>query len=131
MVLVSANGYLGDLRVQLMRKLSKTAGVPRDRLLLTVSNWPTNSFLAYIEYLEARCDRKFVPDLQDCEVAREVNAHKWKEQEDGRNVTAAWCFSAMSVAEELCDLFTTVDVRTLRAGPRDKNFSAAYKNIFF
>ncbi len=104
MVLVSANGYLRDLRHQLVRKLPKMVGVPRDRLLLTVSNWPTNSFLTYVEYLEARCDRKFVPDLQDCEVACEVNAHKWKEQEARRSVTASWCFSSVSVAEELCDL---------------------------
>ncbi len=37
----------------------------------------------------------------------------------------------MSGAEELCDLLTTVDVKALRMGRHDKNFSAAYKNIFF
>ena len=131
MVLVSANGFLGDLRHQLAQKLPKTAGVPRDRLLVTVNNWTTNSLLAYFNYLEARCDRKFVPYLADCEVAGEICAHKWKEQEVGRNVTASWCFSTMSVAEELCDLLTTVDVKALRMGSQDKNFSAAYKNMFF
>ena len=129
MVLISANGFLGDLLQQLVRKLPKTAGVPRDRLLVTVNNWTTASFLSYVEYLEARCDRKFVPDLTDCEVVDAGN--KWKELEVRRNVTASWCFSTMSVAEEICDLFNTVDVKALRQGPRDKNFSAAYKNIFF
>ena len=131
MVLISANGFLGDLRQQIARKLAKTAGVPRDRVLVTVSNWTTNSFLTYVEYLEARCDRKFVPDLEDCEVLGVVKAHKWKEQVVGRNVTASWCFPTMSVAEELCNLIQTVDVKALRMGTKDKNYSAAYKNILF
>ncbi len=80
MVLVSANGILGDLRQQLAKKLPKTVGVPRDRLLVTVNNWTTNSFLAYVNYLEARCDRKFMPYLSDFEVVGKVSAHKWKEQ---------------------------------------------------
>ncbi len=37
----------------------------------------------------------------------------------------------MSVAEELCDLLTTVDIKALRMGPQGNNFSAAYKKIFF
>ena len=123
MVLISAIGFLGDLRQQLVRKLPKTAGVPRDRLLVTVNNWTTASFLAYVEYLEARCDRKFIPDLKDCEVVGTGN--KWKERHVGRNVNASWCFSTMSVAEEICDLLNTMDLKALRMGPRDKNFSAA------
>ncbi len=69
-------------------------------------------------------------DLQDFEVACEVNAHKWKEQEAGRSVTASWCSSAMSVAEELCDLFSTVDVKALRTAPRGK-ISAPHTRFFF
>ncbi len=66
---------------------------------------------------------KFVLDLTDCEVVGAGN--KWKEREVGRNVTASWCFSTMSVAEEICDLLNTVDMKALRLGPRDKHFSAA------
>ena len=70
-------------------------------------------------------------NLTDCEVTGEVNAHKWKELEVRRNVTASWRFSTMSEAQELSDLSTTVDVTALRMGPRNKNFSAAYKSVFF
>ncbi len=38
MVLVSADPFLGDLRMQLAKKLPKTAGVARDRLIVTVTN---------------------------------------------------------------------------------------------
>jgi hypothetical protein len=131
MVFIAVNGFLGDLRQQLVRKLAKAADVPPYRVLVTVSNWTTNSFLTYVECLEARCDRKCVPDLEDCEVLGEVNAHKRKQHAVGKNVTASWCFSTMSVAEELCDLFQTLDVKALRMGPQDKNSSVAYKNILF
>ena len=43
----SADGFLGNLRMQLAKKLSKTVGVARDRLTATVNNWMSESFLTY------------------------------------------------------------------------------------
>jgi len=127
-VLVSADCFLGDLRVQLAKKLPKTAGVPRDRFSVTVTNWMAESVLAYVGFLEARGNPEFNKDLADFEV--DVQDHKWKDVKNGRDVTTAWCFSAMVVAETICDLLKIVDCRGVRFGPRDKEVSCAYKIIF-
>ena len=60
--------------MQLAKKLPKTAGVARDRLTITVNNWMSESFLAYIQFLEARVDPDFNKGLADFDVS--VKDHK-------------------------------------------------------
>ena len=75
-VLVSAEGFLGDLRNQLAKKLRKTAGMPMTRLSCTVNNWMGDSFLSYVGLLEARGDRKVEKGLADYDI--DAKNHQWK-----------------------------------------------------
>jgi len=127
-VLVSADGFLGDLRWTLARKLPKTAGFAMDRMSVRVANWMGNSFLSFINVLEARGKREFNPALEDFEI--DATDHKWKDRKtSGHNETSSWCFSTMAVAETVCDLFKTVDFKGIRKTPLEKEVSAGYKNI--
>ena len=126
-VLVSADGFLGDLRNQLAKKIQKTAGVPMNRLSCTISNWMRDSFLSYVALLEARGDRKFQKGLADFDI--DAKDHKWKEKKTGHNVTAAWCFPTMLVTETVCDFQKLVVYRDILKGPRDKEVSVGFKNV--
>jgi len=128
-VLVCADGFLGDLRRTLAKKLPRTAGFAMERLTVSVSNWMGNSFMSFVEVLEALSNREFNPNLGDFEI--DAKNHRWKEQTTrGHNESSSWCFSTMVVVEKICDLFKTVDFKGVRKTSLDKEVSAGYKNVF-
>jgi hypothetical protein len=126
---VCADGFLGDLRRTLAKKLPRTAGFAMERLTVSVSNWMGNSFMSFVEVLEALSNREFNPNLGDFEI--DAKNHRWKEQTTrGHNESSSWCFSTMVVVEKICDLFKTVDFKGVRKTSLDKEVSAGYKNVF-
>ena len=126
-VLVSADGFLGDLRNQLAKKLRKTVGVPMTRLSCTVNNWMGDSFLSYVALLEARGDRKFQKGLADYDI--DAKNHKWKDLKKGNDVTTSWCFPTMLVTETLCDFQKLVVHKDIVKGPRNKEVNVGFKNV--
>jgi len=124
---VCADGFLGDLRRALTKKLLRAAGFTMDRLTVTISNWMGNSFLTFVDVLEALFKREFNPRLGDFEIG--AADHKWKEHKLKDDQSSSWCFSNMAVVEKICDLFKTVDLKGIRQTTLDKEVSACYKNI--
>jgi hypothetical protein len=125
---VCADGFLGDLRRALAKKLPRTAGFAMDRLNVTVSNWMGNSFITFVDVLEALSKREFNPSLREYEI--DAISHKWKEQNSKGDQCSSWCFSNMIVVGKICDLFKTVNFKGIRKTTPDKEVSAGYKNIF-
>ena len=91
---------------------------------MTVTNWMSDFFLAYVIFLEAWCGLDYNKGIGNFEV--DVKDHKWREVKSGRNVTSSWCFSTMVAAETICDVIKIVDIHGVRFGPRDNDVSVAY-----
>ncbi len=73
-----ADGFLGDLRRALTKKMPRFEGFAMDRLTVTVSNWMGNSFLTFVDVSESLSKRDFNPSVREYEI--DAISHKWKEQ---------------------------------------------------
>ena len=71
-VVVSGDIFLGGQRQALAKKLPRTARFAINRLTVTVSNWTGNSFMAFVDLLEALCKRQIKPSLRISRSTRQI-----------------------------------------------------------